>query len=177
MRLRNIFSAQFPDNSIMPCKQTKAHKIATLRENIMKHIKKIVLGTVIIGTAALGASAYANRGDHQFQERMVERISKKLELTDTQISALNGLADEVKETRTLMKGEGGSMRMELNELVTAGTFDQGKALSMINDRAAALQNNAPELVAAAALFFDGLDASQKETISELSNKMHKGRRH
>lgn len=143
----------------------------------MSTMKKIIITTVIIGTAAIGASAYANRGGDRFQDRMIEKISKRLDLNDTQIMALNGLAVEMKETRTLMKGEGDSMRTEMSSLVSADTFDQGKALSMINDRAAALQNNAPELVAAAAVFFDGLDASQKEKISEFAAKMHKGRHH
>lgn len=143
----------------------------------MKPIKTIILGTLIIGTAALGASAYANRDSDRFQDRMIERISKRLELNDTQAMALNGLADELKETRDLMKGDGGNIRTEMTSLVSSDTFDQGKALSMINDRAAALQNNAPELVAAAAVFFDGLDSSQKEKISEFAAKMHKGRRH
>lgn len=143
----------------------------------MKPVKKIIISTVIIATAALGASAYANRDGDRFQSRMIEKITKRLELTDTQVMALNGLSEELKETRALMKGDGESMHSQMSSLVASDTFDQGKALSMINDRAAALQNNAPELVAAAAVFFDGLDASQKEKINELAAKMHKGRRH
>jgi Spy/CpxP family protein refolding chaperone len=143
----------------------------------MKPMKTIILGTLLIGTAALGASAYANRGSDRFQDRMIERISKRLELNDTQVLALNGLADELMETRELMKGDGDNMRTEMSSLVTSSTFDQDKALSMINERAAALQNKAPELVTAAAVFFDGLDSSQKEKINELAAKMHRGRRH
>jgi protein CpxP len=143
----------------------------------MKPIKTIFLGTLIVGTVALGASAYANRGGDGFQDRMIERISKRLELNDTQVMALNGLADELKETRDLMQGDGVTMRSEMSSLVSSSTFDQGKALSMINDRAAALQNKAPELVAVAAVFFDALDASQKEKISEFAGKHRKGHRH
>jgi Spy/CpxP family protein refolding chaperone len=143
----------------------------------MKPMKTIILGTLLIGTAALGASAYANRGSDRFQDRMIERISKRLELNDTQVLALNGLADELMETRELMKGDADNMRTEMSSLVTSSTFDQDKALSMINERAAALQNKAPELVTAAAVFFDGLDSSQKEKINELAAKMHRGHRH
>jgi len=128
----------------------------TLRDIKMKHVKKIVIGSLIIGTAALGASAYANRGDN-FQERMIERVSKRLDLNDVQQEALNGLTLEISETRELMRGQQGDMRAEILQLLNEPTLDQGKALSLINDRAAALQNNAPELVAAAAVFFDGLD--------------------
>lgn len=152
-------------------------KFITSREKIMKPIKTIILGTLVVATAALGASAYANRGGEKFQDRMIERISQRLELTDTQVMALTGLADELKETRVLMKGDSENMRADMTSLVSASTFDQGKALSMINDRAAALQNKAPELVAAAAVFFDGLDASQKEQINEFAGKMKKRHSH
>lgn len=143
----------------------------------MKPMKTIIISTLIIGTVALGASAYANRGGDRFQNHMIEKITKRLELTDTQVMALDNLVDEVIETRQLMKGDGENMRTEISGLVASDTFDQGKALSMINDRAAALQNNAPELVAAAAVFFDGLDSTQKEEINNFAEQMHKGRRH
>ncbi|MFK8076035.1 MAG: Spy/CpxP family protein refolding chaperone [Granulosicoccus sp.] len=143
----------------------------------MKHVKKIIVGTLIVATTALGASAYANRDSGKFQDRMIERISKKLELSDTQKEALMTFGAELVETRELMRGGSTDIRSEMSALVTADTFDQGKALSMINDRAAALQNNAPELVAAAAVFFDGLDASQKEQITKFAEKRSRGHRH
>ncbi len=143
----------------------------------MKHVKKIIVGTLIVATTALGASAYANRDSGKFQDRMIERISKKLELTDTQKEALATFGAELAETRELMRGGSTDIRSEMSALVTADTFDQGKALTMINDRAAALQNNAPELVAAAAVFFDGLDASQKEQITKFAEKRGRGHRH
>ncbi len=143
----------------------------------MKHIKKIIVGTLIIGTAALGASAYADRSGDGFKSRMIERVSSRLELNESQEAALNTFSAELMETRELMRGDSGDIRAEMSELLTADTFDQGRALSMINDRAAALQNNAPELVAAAAVFFDGLDATQKEQISEFAQKRRHGRGH
>lgn len=142
----------------------------------MKPVKTIIISTLIIGSVAIGATAYANR-NHSFQERMIDRISDQLDLNDTQVMALNGFAGELNETRTLMQGDPGVIRNEISNLVSSTTFDQGKALSMINDRAAALQNNAPELVAAAAVFFDGLDSAQKEKVSKFASKMHKHRGH
>ena len=67
------------------------------------------------------------------------------------------------------------MREQIGSLIGAETFDQGAALSMINARAEALQANGPELVAAAALFLDGLNAEQKSKIQSFAEKG--GRRH
>jgi Spy/CpxP family protein refolding chaperone len=74
-----------------------------------------------------------------------------------------------------MHGDDTDLRAEMTSLITADTFDQGKALTMINDRAAAIQANAAELVAAAAVFFDGLSAEQKAQIQQFAEK--RGNRH
>ena len=141
----------------------------------MKHVKKTIIATITMITVAVGASAYAQRGDGDHQNRMIERIGSKLDLDDNQNAALATFAAKMFETRQLMKGEGGDLRAQMTELVVADTFDQGKALEMINERAAALQANAPDLVAAAAVFFDGLNAEQKQTVQSFSEKS--GRRH
>lgn len=141
----------------------------------MKNLKKTIIAGVAIVAVAVGASAYAQRGDGEHQNRMIERIGSKLNLDDNQSAALETFAAEMFETRQLMKGEGDNLRTEVGNLVMADTFDQGKALEMINARAAALQANAPELVAAAAVFFDGLNAEQKQQIKSFAEK--RGRRH
>lgn len=138
----------------------------------MKHLKKIVIATLAVSTIGIGATAYAQRDNAGHRGRIIERITEKLELDDNQNAALNTLADEMHETRQLMKGEGDTLKTQMSELLGAETFDQGKALAMINGRAAALQANAPELVAAAAVFFDGLSAEQKIQIQTFAEKRH-----
>jgi Spy/CpxP family protein refolding chaperone len=142
----------------------------------MKNLKKIILTGVTVTVVAVGASAFAQRGEGGHQGRMVERISSKLELTDTQSAALATFAEELAQTRELMRGtEGTDLRSQMQQLVTAETFDQGQALTLINERAAAVQAKAPALVAAAAVFFDGLTAEQKARIQEFAEK--RGHRH
>ncbi len=141
----------------------------------MKHLRKIIIGAITVTTITVAASAFAARGDGDHKERMIERISSKLELTDTQSTALQTFAEELTQTRELMRGNGTDLRTEMNSLIGADTFDQGKALTMINDRAAAIQANAPELVAAAAVFFDGLSAEQKAQVQEFAEKRGHGR--
>jgi Spy/CpxP family protein refolding chaperone len=138
----------------------------------MKHLKKTIISTVAIASIAVGATAFAQRGDgdRHHGDRMLERIESRLELTDTQSAALATLADELTQTRELMRGNGSELRDEISSLINADTFDQGKALTMINERAAALQAKAPELVAAAAGFFDGLSAEQKAQIQQFAAK-------
>lgn len=140
----------------------------------MNNVKRIIIATVAFTTIAVTAAAYAERGDGTRQEKMVERISSKLELDDVQTQALENFSAELAETRQLMRGEGDGLKSEISNLIDAPAFDQGQALTLINDRAAAVQANAPELVAAAAVFFDGLSEEQKSQVKKF---MEKGGRH
>ncbi|NND92201.1 MAG: hypothetical protein HKN42_15175 [Granulosicoccus sp.] len=136
----------------------------------MKHLKQIIIGTVAVATVAAGATVYAQRGEGHGQERMIERVSSRLELDDNQNAALSAFAAELTDMRDLMRGNGTSMREEFKALIEAETFDQTRALSMINERVAVLQANAPELVVAAGTFFDGLSPEQKSQVRALAER-------
>ncbi len=135
----------------------------------MVTLKKIVVGALALSTVAVGASALAER-DSQHSNRMVERISSKLDLDDNQDAALQVFVGQLMETRELMRGSDTTTKAAFSELLSSDTFDQGKALTMINDRAATLQERAPEIVASAAVFFDGLTAEQKAQIQKFAEK-------
>lgn len=136
----------------------------------MKHFKKTIIAAITMVAVAVGASAFAQRGDGDHHHRMIERIGSQLDLDDNQSAALETLAAEMLKTRQLMKGAGADLRTQMTDLAIADTFDQRKAMEMINERAAALQTNAPELVAAAAVFLDGLNVEQKQKIQIFSEK-------
>ena len=142
----------------------------------MKATKTLVVaGLAAAGITLASTSALAWRDGGERGERMLERVSERLELDDNQRAALESLALEMRETRELMRGDGDELRTSVQGLVTADTLDQGAALALIEQRAAAVQAQAPELVAAAALFLDGLSAEQKGDIESFLDRA--GRRH
>ena len=143
----------------------------------MNKFTKIATVALTVTGLAAGGIALADRSEGERGSRMMNRVSERLELDENQRAALDSLFTEVTEMRQLVRGNGDDMRAELTTLVTAETFDQGTALEMINSRAAAIQTSAPELVAAAAVFLDGLSAEQKADISEFAEKGHGHRRH
>ena len=141
----------------------------------MKAPKTIIAVTLAaVGVAALSTSAIAWRGGDR-GERMIERVSERLELDDNQRAALVTFAAEMRETRELVRGEGDALRDRAQALLTADTLDQGAALALIEQRTAAVQSQAPELVAAAAVFLDGLTAEGKADIERFLDR--KGRGH
>lgn len=132
---------------------------------------RIIIAAVLAtaGIAAVSTSALAWRGGDR-GERMIERVSERLELDDNQRAALEGLATEMRETRELVRGDDGELHERFRTLVTADTLDQGAALALIEQRTAAVQAQAPELVAAAAVFLDGLSAEQKADVEQFLNR-------
>ena len=145
----------------------------------MKRNTKIIFAVVTAITVVSGTVAIAGGGHGRIGERMVSRLTKKLDLTEQQATALDSLKLEIQETRNLMRGNLDSQSQTIKELVSAETFDQGAALEMITARTTALQTQAPELVAAAAEFFDGLDNEQKQELSDMMNRFseRRGGRH
>lgn len=145
----------------------------------MKLNTKIILAAVTAVTIATGSIAFAGGGHGRMGDRMVSKLTNRLDLTEQQSGALTTLQQEIKETRELMRGDLGSDGQTLKELVTAENFDQGAALEMITERTTAMQTQGPELVAAMAQFLDGLDATQKEELSSLMDRFsdRRGGRH
>ena len=135
----------------------------------------IVAGLATGGIVLASTSALAWRDGGNRAERMIERVSERLELDDNQLAALESLAIEMRETRELVRGDGGELRQSVRDLVTADTLDQGAALALIERRTSAVQTQAPALVAAAAVFLDGLSPEQKGDIEAFLDRM--GRRH
>lgn len=145
----------------------------------MNTMTTIIIVATTAAAIAFGANAYAKRDAGHNGDKMVSRIVKKLDLDDSQAEALKALQAEIIETRTLVKGDGVNMKEQFSEMFNADSFDQGAALSMINERAAAFQANAPELVATAGTFIDSLNPEQKAKVQKFMShgrgfKHHRG---
>lgn len=144
----------------------------------MKKSTKITTA-VVLSLGIIGASgAYAAkelRGDHEKRAlHAVSYIASKLELDETQEQALSALKDQVLVVKGAMNGEVKTARADIQSLIEAESFDQGKALEMINAKTATVNSAAPDLVIAMGNFMDSLDSEQKQEIVEFMNS-HKGK--
>lgn len=147
----------------------------------MKRNTKIVLASITAIAIVSGTAAMAAGGHGRMGERMIGKLTSRLELNDQQVADLQSLQLEISETRELMRADLGEDGETLKSLIGAESFDQGAALEMITARTTALQSQGPELVAATAQFLDGLDADQKQELNELmdrfSNRRGGSKRH
>ena len=100
---------------------------------------------------------------------MVEYASKKLDLNEAQKQRLSVLGDKLREQRTALMGKT-DMRAEVQSLVAGATLDKAKAQALIEEKTVAIRSKSPELVAAAADFYDSLNPAQQQQVRDLMQR-------
>lgn len=108
----------------------------------------------------------------KFRGKMIERVSSKLELNEDQKRRLGVLADKLKEQRTALTGTTTDPRAEVQALVAGDKFDRARAQSIVGEKTAALSAKSPEVIAAAADFYDSLNPTQQQKVREFMQRRH-----
>ena len=138
-------------------------------------------GALIVGSLAgcaghgRGWSGGSDSDRAELRARMVERIGSKLDLDASQKQKLGVLADKLQAQRVAMRNAGGAgePRSQLRALFAGDKLDQAGAARLVEEKTAALRSGSPEVIAAAADFFDHLNAAQQQQIRDF---MGRGRR-
>ncbi|MEJ8845735.1 Spy/CpxP family protein refolding chaperone [Variovorax rhizosphaerae] len=132
-------------------------------------------GALVVGSIA-GYAAHCHgwgKGDSaEFRAKVVERVSSKLELDSTQKQKLDVLAEKLQAQRMAMRGNG-DPRAQFKALFAADKLDQAGAGKLVDEKTAAVRTGSPEVIAAAADFFDNLNPTQQQKVREF---MDRGRR-
>jgi Spy/CpxP family protein refolding chaperone len=148
-------------------------------------IKRSLFGlfgaTLVIG--GLTACGH-HRGDHwqqmseadstKMRERMLERAGKELTLDDAQKQRLAVLADKLKEQRAALVGTTTDPRAEMQALIAGTKFERDRAQNLVTSKTDALRSKSPEVIAAAADFFDSLKPEQQQKVREFLSKRRGG---
>ena len=144
-------------------------------------LKKTLAGlfgaTVLFG----GLSACSSRhhgwhgGDSEadiaaHQSKMVDYAGKKLDLNDAQKQRLTALAGKLREQRTALIGKTTDPRAEIQALVAGATLDKTRAQALIEEKTGAIRSKSPEVIAAAADFFDSLNPAQQQQVRDLMTR-------
>jgi protein CpxP len=149
-----------------------------LKEVIMNRwIKRSLFGLVggaLITSSVIGCAAQSWRtGDStDMRAKMVERIGSKLELDASQQQRLATLASKLEAQRQAMRASGDA-RSQFQALLAGNKLDQAGAAKLIDEKTDAVRNGSPEVIAAAADFFDNLNPTQQQKVRDF---MSKGRR-
>jgi periplasmic protein CpxP/Spy len=108
----------------------------------------------------------------KFKTKMIDRVGKELELDAAQKQRLGALADALRAQRIALVGTTTDPRAEVQALLTGPTFDSARAQSMVDAKTAALQSKSPEVIAALAAFYDGLNPVQQQKVRDFLGKRH-----
>jgi Spy/CpxP family protein refolding chaperone len=119
-----------------------------------------------------GWSSASEQDRAEFRARMVERVSGKLELDASQKQKLTVLTEKMQAQRAALRG-GGDPRSEFRALFAGARLDQERARKLVDEKTAAVQAGSPEVIAAAADFFDSLNPAQQQKVRDF---MERGRR-
>lgn len=145
-------------------------------------IKKtlVAMGAVLV-VGGLSACAGGRHGGHMGegggegdsaarQAKMVDYAGKKLDLNDAQKQRLNVLGDRLREQRASLMGTSKDPRADIQALVAGDKMDRAKAQALIDDKTSAIKTKSPELIAAAADFYDSLNPAQQQQVRDLMNR-------
>jgi periplasmic protein CpxP/Spy len=146
---------------------------------MMKHWIKRTLVTALGATLVLGSLSACSGGRHggnmseadmtAKQIKMVDYAGKKLDLNDAQKQRLSVLGDKLREQRTALMGKT-EVRTDLQSIVAGTTLDKAKAQAMIEEKTTALRSKSPEVIAAAADFYDSLNPAQQQQVRDLMQR-------
>jgi Spy/CpxP family protein refolding chaperone len=107
---------------------------------------------------------HAGHGDPRsahWRQRFVDRMSGRLQLDAAQQARLGLLFDRLQAQRLALRGPA-DWRADLHTLVKDDTFDRWHAQDLLNARTQALREHGPQVIAAMADFYDGLQPAQQD---------------
>jgi Spy/CpxP family protein refolding chaperone len=153
-------------------------------------IRRTLIAATGIALVAGGLAACGHRGfgDHggrgmatmsaedvaQWRGRFVERATRELQLDAAQQQRLTVLFDKMNEQRTALLA-GSDPRSTMTALIAGEKFDRAKASALVAEKTGAVQLKSPEVIAAAADFFDTLSTEQQAKVREfLARRGHRG---
>jgi Spy/CpxP family protein refolding chaperone len=150
-------------------------------------IKRTLIGlfgaTVLFGSLAAcshrghgwGAGPMTEEDATRFKAKMVDKVSDKLDLDAAQKAKLVVLADKLREQKLALMADTANPRAEAQALVSGATFDRARAQALVQAKTSAVNAKSPEVIAAAADFFDSLKPAQQQKVREFMASRHGGR--
>lgn len=143
-------------------------------------IKRTLMGlsglTVVLGgLTACGMHRYEERhgggwSPERFAEvktKVVDRISKKLDLNETQRQKLAVLGDTIEAQRNAAKAKGGAEPREaIKALIAGDKFDRDGAQALVTQKAQTVQEASPAIITALADFYDSLTPAQQAEVRD-----------
>ena len=107
-----------------------------------------------------------------------ERVTKKLDLDSQQQQKFDELASLVVDIMTEVKTSREHQVSEISQLLEEPSFNQARALELIQKKTQLVNEKAPLVISSLAVFVDSLNSDQKQELQEFMQRHHRnGHRH
>lgn len=141
-------------------------------------IRRSLFGAAGLALVAAGVGGCAYQRDWhgnsaEFRTKMVERVGDKLELDAAQKQKLSVLAEKLQAQRESLRA-GNDPRAQFRQLFAGDKLDQAGAARLVEEKTNAVKNGSPEVIAAAADFFDNLRPDQQQKVREFMDRRGRG---
>lgn len=147
----------------------------------MKLSTKIITAVLLVAGSSGVVYAFSKHSDwHMTPEEKVEfvtdRVTKKLNLDSQQQENFAALAETVVQVMLDVKASKQQQVNEIGELLQDPSFNQARAMEMVQQKTQIISERAPLVISSLAVFLDSLDAEQKLQLREFIEN-HRHHRH
>ena len=138
----------------------------------------ITAGTLLIGGVAACKHKMHSASAEERGEWVVDKVSKELELNDSQRIKLVEVKDQFIAVRKSMRSDREEARKEVLAMLKQPKMDREKVNAMVNQKIAIVSEKSPSIIDAIGNFYDSLDDSQRAELSEfIEEKMERHVKH
>jgi Spy/CpxP family protein refolding chaperone len=148
----------------------------------MKRSTKIIAAVLLIAGSsgavyAFGQHGHWNMSSEEKAELITDRVTKKLELDNQQRQNFSALAELVAQIMTDAKANKAQHIAEVGNLLQEPSFNQARALELIQQKTQMINEKAPLVISSLAVFLDSLNSEQKQKMQTLFERHRMHRQH
>jgi Spy/CpxP family protein refolding chaperone len=147
----------------------------------MKISTRIIAAVLLVAGSSGAVYAFSKHGGwgmtaEEKVELISDRVTRKLNLDDQQREKFAELAELVAVTLQEVKPGRDQHFAELDSLLQEPSFNQARALEMIQQKTQLVNEKAPLVISSLAVFLDSLSAEQKQQLQEFMQHRHEHHR-
>jgi len=148
----------------------------------MKISTRIITAVLLVAASSSAVYAFSKHGDWGMSsaekvEFISERVTRKLDLDDVQRQKFSELAELFTDKLQEVK-PGREQRLdEITSLLEDPSFNQARALELVQQKTQLVNEKAPLVIASLAGFLDTLSIEQKQQLREFMQHRHEHHRH
>jgi Spy/CpxP family protein refolding chaperone len=148
----------------------------------MKISTRIITAVLLVAASSSAVYAFSKHGDwgmsnEEKVEFISERVTRKLDLDDLQRQKFTELAELFVDTMQEVKPTREQRLAEITSLLQEPSFNQARALELVQQKTQLVNEKAPLVIASLASFLDTLSVEQKQQLTEFVQHRHEHHRH